>query len=150
MDHVTFSSDTPSNSHPLLQDSRMQGKSDCQKMLQKIFCCFDPSEDAHIISIAIWFGFDYDGRPYVTCLMKSVKIITLDVITIVAINLNCRNTNQNCRKNHNCRNANHNCRNYFEKNLDHVNINTWLKEGVSLGFLNINSIFHNIVAIFPC
>ena len=86
MDHVTFSSDTPSNSHPLLQDSCMQGKSDCQNMLPRNFRVFDPSEDAHIISIAIWFGFDYDGRPYVTCRMKSVKNITVDVITIVVIN----------------------------------------------------------------
>ena len=75
---------------------------------------------------------------------------------------NCRNVH-NCRnqpqlsqkttivaKNHNCRNANHNCRNFFEKVFDYVNINTWLKHEVSLGFLDLNSLFHNIVAILPC
>ena len=36
----------------------------------------------------------------------------------------------------------------FSKNfLIIININRWLKDGVSLGFLDLNPIFHNIVAI---
>ena len=93
-------------------------------------------------------------------------ITIVAMFTIVVINHNCRNTNHNCRKknhncrnanhncrnliNHNCRNANHNCINFFEKSFDHVNIKTWFKDGVSLDFFNLNSIFHNIVAILPC
>ena len=62
-------------------------------------------------------------------------ITIVAMFTIVAIN-------------HNCRNANHNCRNFFEKFFNHIiNINRWLKDGVSLGFLDLNPIFHNIVAI---
>ena len=78
-------------------------------------------------------------------------ITNITMFTIVAKNHNCRNANHNFRNlnNHNCRNANHNCRNFFENFFDHVNINTWLKDGVSLGFLDLNPIFHNIVAILP-
>ena len=74
------------------------------------------------------------------------------MFTIVAINHNCRNANHNCRNliNHNCHNANHNCRNFFENFFDHVNINAWLKDGVSLDFFDLNPIFYNIVAILPC
>ena len=75
-------------------------------------------------------------------LSQSTTIVVTPT-TIVAKNHNCRNAN------HNCRNANHNCRNFFEIFFDHVNINTWLKDGVSLGFLDLNPIFHNIVAILP-
>ena len=82
---------------------------------------------------------------------------TADVITIVAMftivakNHNRRNVNHNCRNliSHNCRNANHNCHNFFENLFVHVNINTWLKDGISLGFLKLNPTFHIIVAILP-
>ena len=73
-----------------------------------------------------------------------VDVITIVVMfTIVAIIYDCRSTNNNCRY------ANHNCHHFFENLFDHVNINTWLEDGVSSGFLDLNPTFHNFVNILP-